>query len=1419
MKMRTTIQQLRHPSLATRWLAQMPMLIALLLLAPSHAQAANTVILKANNAGNLNQTASWVGSTVPNAATAIAEWTNTVTSANTTILGGPLTFGGILIGTPGGLVTINNDGNTLTLDTAATYSINLLNATAGLTLNCNLALGAANQWAVATGQTLTIGGSVNAGVYTNLTIPTQNLGTVSLNNPGGVFNNPLMVITHQAGTLNVAQSDTINTFNTALNSIVTGPGTLTNIALIHPNIAINDTCTIGCNLAGPAELNKTGQGTAVLSGTNTYTGGTWISGANSKLTISSPGTLGPGWVLLSTSGNVLNLGGTTQTVGAVTNSVGTIQNGTLIGTSFTCQSGAISAALAGTGVPLVQNSAGATTTLSGVNTYSGNTTIAAGTLVLSGSGSIANSPVISVTSGATFNVSAVSVGFALASGQTLTGAGSVVGAVRVPSGAILTPGTTSGGGTLTVSDLTLSSGSILQFEFPISGGPGYANVTDADSGGGLTINGGSVYLYQAGTTSPFTQAGTYTLFQYAGSPIGGTGISALSVANPQAGYTYTFADTGNGGSSGAVTVTIGSPSVVYWNLNSGGSWTNAADWTPVFVPNAVGEAPNFGGGGTPITSPSSVTLDGNKTVGSLSFNSLVSFELDPGTPSTSGLTLNNTPNPAVITTVVGSHTVTVPLGLNSLGAGVSVQDASAALALNGAISGAGALSLSGSGTLTLGAANSYNGTTVGGGTLQISGNGTLGLTAGALSANGGILDLGGSTQTVGPVSITGGTLQNGTLTGTSFVSQGNAVQGQFATVSANLAGSGGVTNQPGSVLVLSGNNIYTGNTVVKGGVLSVSADANFGAVPALPTPGNIVVLTGGMISNTASYTLSTNRGLIVGPASGSGSAQVDVYTGQQLIIPGIIANNGGGSGGLAVNPFDTGELVLSGTNTYTGGTTLTAGILTLQGDQSAASGGFTIGDNTVAQAIWNINPGAIVAVASTKAIQIGRNTTTGSGATVNVYGSVTNNGTLTVGRPGIMNLYSGATWLQGNNVVVQGEGNIAANVNLNAGSTFIYTGASPVEVQPGNGAYSGTTKISLLGGTFITGIGFQAATTATGGGYGEVAFNGGTLQLSASVPNLFFGLNGGVRCALNGGVNTVNTIDTGGFNATNYVGITGDGSLLKLGGGTLVLAGANAYTGNTTVGGGTLAIQQPTLNSGSTITISNGSVLELDFAGAATNTVTSLVVNGVNLAPGVYGNGVGLTNLTGIGSLLVVGNPDTDAFLTGMVLTPAGNLSPTYNPNDTIYSAINQPGDAPTVTVTNSNPAATDELFTNGIDAGPLTSGVPSSALILGGVGSTNVLQVLVTAVDSVTTNLYTVNVTVASPTASNPTNIIYHASNGSLTLSWPADHLGWFVQSNSLNLAVPADWYDISNTATGTNYSIGISPAQKNVFYRLRHP
>ena len=77
----------------------------------------------------------------------------------------------------------------------------------------------------------------------------------------------------------------------------------------------------------------------------------------------------------------------------------------------------------------------------------------------------------------------------------------------------------------------------------------------------------------------------------------------------------------------------------------------------------------------------------------------------------------------------------------------------------------------------------------------------------------------------------------------------------------------------------------------------------------------------------------------------------------------------------------------------------------------------------------------------------------------------------------------------------------------------------------------------------------------------------------------------------------------------------------------------------------------------------------------------------------------------------------------------------------------------------------------------------------------------------------------VLSSIASNPTNLTFTVTGNTGNLSWPADHLGWLVQSNSISLTVPADWQDISNTAAMTNYSFTIDPAQVNVFYRLRHP
>jgi hypothetical protein len=74
---------------------------------------------------------------------------------------------------------------------------------------------------------------------------------------------------------------------------------------------------------------------------------------------------------------------------------------------------------------------------------------------------------------------------------------------------------------------------------------------------------------------------------------------------------------------------------------------------------------------------------------------------------------------------------------------------------------------------------------------------------------------------------------------------------------------------------------------------------------------------------------------------------------------------------------------------------------------------------------------------------------------------------------------------------------------------------------------------------------------------------------------------------------------------------------------------------------------------------------------------------------------------------------------------------------------------------------------------------------------------------------------------ASNPTNITYSVSGSTLTLSWPSDHLGWILQSqtNSINVGLTANWFDVPGSASVTSINTTINPANGTVFFRLRHP
>jgi autotransporter-associated beta strand protein len=70
-----------------------------------------------------------------------------------------------------------------------------------------------------------------------------------------------------------------------------------------------------------------------------------------------------------------------------------------------------------------------------------------------------------------------------------------------------------------------------------------------------------------------------------------------------------------------------------------------------------------------------------------------------------------------------------------------------------------------------------------------------------------------------------------------------------------------------------------------------------------------------------------------------------------------------------------------------------------------------------------------------------------------------------------------------------------------------------------------------------------------------------------------------------------------------------------------------------------------------------------------------------------------------------------------------------------------------------------------------------------------------------------------------NPTNILFSVNGNTLNLHWPADHLGWYVQSNSVALANTNDWFNIPNSQNGTNLAITIDATKGNVFYRMSKP
>jgi autotransporter-associated beta strand protein len=274
------------------------------------------------------------------------------------------------------------------------------------------------------------------------------------------------------------------------------------------------------------------------------------------------------------------------------------------------------------------------------------------------------------------------------------------------------------------------------------------------------------------------------------------------------------------------------------------------------------------------------------------------------------------------------------------------------------------------GALTLNGANTYNGgTTVGGGALMIGSTSSVPgyLSGGMTLATGAAFGarIGTEAANLGPTLSTTDldTLQQST---TIFDAPNKnlaievltaAVSQTYSTAIGDVSGTRGLWKYGQGTLVLDGGNTYTGGTIVNAGTLTANGGSALGATtgPLLVRnintgAGNAVVLN---LSTTAPTATGSLSGSVATPSSGANSATINLggqpFTVNQTTsgtFPGVLA----GAGGFTLGSLSNAPLTLSGVNTYTGGTTVSAGTLILGNADATAAGAIDVADGALAQA-------------------------------------------------------------------------------------------------------------------------------------------------------------------------------------------------------------------------------------------------------------------------------------------------------------------------------------------------------------------------------------------------------------------------------------------------------------------------------------